>query len=102
MIYGAKMGKIYSIDIDGTLTKDTAWDAEGCLNAEPRTEAIKRVNELSLKNFIIIHTARRHELYLPTIEWLNKNNVRFHAVSFGKMPCDQIYDEDAINDWRKL
>lgn len=89
--------KVYSIDIDGTLTKTTAWTAQDCLDAEPRLDVIERVNELYHHNFIIIHTARRHELYLNTIKWLNKHNVRFHAVSFEKMPCDQIFDLDAIN-----
>jgi len=89
--------KVYSIDIDNTLTVGSAWTEEECLTLEPRLDVIARVNELYGTNFIIIHTARRHELYLNTIKWLNKHNVRFHAVSFEKMPCDQIFDLDAIN-----
>ena len=94
--------KVYSIDIDGSLTKSSAWNEQECLDAEPRLDAIEKVNELALLNFIVIHTARRHELYLPTIVWLNKHNVRFHAVSFAKMPCDIIFDLDAVNEVNKL
>ena len=94
--------RVYSIDIDGTLTMTTAWTEEDCLSVEPRPEVIAKINELSLKNFIVIHTARRHELYLPTIKWLSTHNVKYHAIAMGKMPCDVIYDEDAINDYRKL
>lgn len=94
--------KVYSIDIDGTLCFDSAWTSEGCLAGKPRTEVIKKVNELHKSNFIIIHTARRHELYLPTIKWLNKHDVRYHAIRMDKMPADIIFDLDAINDLSKL
>lgn len=93
---------VFSIDIDGTLTHGSAWTEDECLNAKPNLEVIKRVNELSLINFIVIHTARRHELYLPTIEWLSRNNVRYHAVCFGKMPCDRLFDLDAVNNIEAL
>lgn len=94
--------RVYSVDIDGTLTKTSAWTEEQCLTVEPRPEVIAKINELSKTNFIVIHTARRHELYLATIQWLNTHGVRYHAISMGKMPCDVIFDLDAINDYQKL
>ena len=90
--------RVYLIDIDGTLTKGCAWDDESILNSEPNLEMIKKVNELHERNFIVIHTARRHERYLATVEWLSKNNVRYHAIRMEKCPCDVIVDLDAVND----
>jgi len=89
--------KVYSVDIDGTLTKTSAWTEEECLTVEPRPDVIARVNELYGKNFIIIHTARRHELYHNTILWLKTHNVRYHAICMEKMPSDIILDLDAVN-----
>lgn len=94
--------KVYAVDIDGTLTKGTAWTEQDCLDAVPNLEAIKVVNKLHDTNFIVIHTARRHRLYGATIEWLNRNNVQYHAVRFQKMPCDVIVDFDAVNSVERL
>jgi len=89
---------VYSIDIDGTLTTESAWTEEECLTVKPNIQNIEKVNELYKKHFIVIHTARRHELYLNTIRWLEMNGVRYHAVRFEKMPADFIFDIDAITD----
>lgn len=94
--------KVYSLDIDGTLTKTSAWTEEECLTVEPRLDVIKRINELFHFNFIIIHTARRHELYMSTIQWLQKHNVRYHAIRMEKMPADVIVDLDVINKLEDL
>lgn len=88
--------------MDGTLTVNTAWTSEDCLTVEPRQEVIDKINELAMSNFIVIHTARRHELYVNTIKWLNKHNVKYHAIRMEKMPCDVFYDSDAVNDLSKL
>ena len=90
--------KVYSIDIDGTLTVNTCWTGEEAEKAEPNQAMIDKVNELYMHNFIVIHTARRHELYHPTIKWLDKHGVRYHAVRFEKMPSNVIIDLDAINE----
>lgn len=89
--------KVYSIDVDGTLTLDSCWTDDEVLNAKPNKEAIEKVNELYQHNFIVLHTARRHELYYPTVLWAEKHGVRYHAVRFEKMPCDELFDLDAIN-----
>ena len=89
--------KVYSVDIDGTLTTDSCWTDDEVLNATPNQEVIDKVNELFQHNFIVVHTARRHELYQSTIKWLEKNGVRYHSTRFEKMPCDVIFDLDAVN-----
>jgi histidinol phosphatase-like enzyme len=88
---------VYSVDLDGTLAIGSAWTCDECESLEPNQAAIDRVNELSEKHFIIIHTARRHGLYQSTVRWLEANHVRYHAVAFAKMPCDRLFDLDAIN-----
>jgi uncharacterized HAD superfamily protein len=88
--------RVYSVDIDGTLCSGVCWDDESIRNAEPKTDIIDKVNALHEKNFIVIHTARRHERYLATVDWLTKNGVRYHAICMEKMPSDKIIDLDVI------
>jgi hypothetical protein len=89
--------KVYSVDLDNTLTIGSAWTCDECEALPPRQDAIDRVNSLAEKNFIVIHTARRHGLYQSTIRWLEANHVRYHAISMAKMPCDRLFDLDAVN-----
>jgi len=89
--------KVYSVDLDNTLSIGSAWTSDECENLPPRQEAIDKINQLSEMHFIVIHTARRHGLYQSTVRWLEKNGVRYHAISMGKMPCDKLFDLDAIN-----
>lgn len=90
------MKQVYLVDVDGTLTKNVAWTPQEALQAIPNKKMINYINKLYLEDFIVIRTARRHEMYASTIEWLNKNNVRYHAVSFDNQPGIAI-DCDAIN-----
>lgn len=95
--------KVIAIDVDGTLTKETSWTEEDCLNAEPRQDVIDKLNELSKTNFIVIYTARREHLYHASMSWIRKHNVQYHATNFGtKMPADVYFDLDVINDLSKL
>lgn len=89
--------KVYSVDLDNTLSIGSAWTCEDCENLEPRLDVIEKINELAEHNFVVIHTARRHSLYLPTIKWLEKHHVNYQALRFGKMPADIIFDLDAVN-----
>lgn len=92
-----KSFKIIGVDFDRTLTKDTAWTPDEALRCEPRHEAIARVNELARSAYIIIYTARRDELLPASLEWLRRNNVRYHALSNNKTPFDLIVDDNTIN-----
>ena len=89
--------KVYSIDLDNTLSIGSAWTCDECETLPPRQDMIDKVNELSEMNFIVIHTARRHGLYQSTIKWLEANHVRYHAICMAKMPADKIVDIDVIN-----
>jgi uncharacterized HAD superfamily protein len=89
--------KVYSVDLDNTLSVGSAWTCDECETLPPRQDMIDKVNELSEMNFIVIHTARRHGLYQSTIKWLEANHVRYHAICMAKMPADKIVDIDVIN-----
>jgi uncharacterized HAD superfamily protein len=84
------------IDIDNTLCKGEHWESEEqCLNAVPYPEIIKKVNELYKDNFIIVYTARQNWLMSVTFEWLDKNNVKYHAVMNKKCPVEMLIDDTA-------
>jgi phosphatidate phosphatase PAH1 len=89
--------KVIACDVDGTLTKDTAWDILGCIIAKPNQRVIDYVNELAKNNFIVIYTARRNSLYEATVEWLNKHGVTYHAIRMEKMPADFYLDDKMID-----
>ena len=89
--------QIIAVDCDGTLTTSIAWTEEEMRNAISRTEVIEKVNELYERNFVVIHTARRHAFYEVTIDWLKRNNVRYHSIRMGKLPADLYIDDKCIN-----
>ena len=84
-------GKIHAVDLDGHLCS-TAWTPEQCLSAKPNVKRIKALYKIYLKGMVIIYTARRDELISPTLIWLKKHNVPYHAISNIKMPADVYYD----------
>lgn len=94
--------KLIGIDIDGVLTKDTAWCKEECLELEANQEAIDFVNELYYTNHIIIYTARSEEMRKETEYWLKKHGVRYHALRMDKMPCDILLDDRTVNNLKDL
>ena len=87
------MAKVIMIDCDNTLTKETCWTHEECLNAEPRQDVLNKVNSL-VNVWIIVYTARADELIPATIKWLRKHNVKYHAISNIKIPADVGYVDD--------
>ncbi len=96
-----KVAKVFAIDMDDTLTKTTCWTPEDCLNAEPRQEVIDKVN--SLKDYIIINTARADHLIPATIKWLRKHNVKYYGINNQKIPATYYVDDKnmTINQFLK-
>jgi uncharacterized HAD superfamily protein len=90
--------KVLAIDIDNTLTLDTAWTPKDCLKAKPNQEVIDVVNRLYKTNCIIIYTARGEEMRNATEYWLKKHKVRYHAIRMDKMPCDLLLDDKGVNN----
>lgn len=88
--------QICLIDVDGTLTKETCFTPQECLNATPVEKVIKKVNEWAITHLVIIYTARKDNLIPATLTWLRKNGVEFHAISNHKIPGDIYLDNKAM------
>lgn len=94
--------KVIAIDIDNTLTNETCWTAEQCLNATPKQDVIDKVNELYKSNCIIIYTARLPELREATEYWLSKHKVHYHALRMDKLGFDILLDDKTVNNLKDL
>ena len=98
------MRKRIGVDLDGTLCKGKHWDtSRQALNAKPIKEMIDYVNKLYKNDFVVIYTARQNWLMSATFEWLDKNNVKYHAVSNRKTPFEILIDDTAVIPklWKK-
>ena len=91
------MRKRIGIDLDNTLCEGKHWETpKECLGAVPYKKMIALVNQLYKNNFIVIYTARQNFLMSATFEWLDRNNVKYHAVANGKIPLDALIDDLAF------
>ena len=82
------------VDLDGTLCEESDYTPEGFANAKPRTDSIKLVDVLHRMGcHIIIWTGRDSELREITLEWLRKNNVKYHELVMDKLHVDVYIDE---------
>lgn len=91
------MKRILNVDVDNTLTNETCFTPEECLNATPKKRIIDKIAELYEEDYIVIYTARRDNLIPATLEWLRRNNVRWHAFSNQKPPSDAYIDDLAVH-----
>lgn len=89
--------RVIAVDIDQTLTIESCWTAQEALQATPNQKMVDYINELHKSDFIVIYTARRHELYNATVKWLKAHDVRYHAIQMEKMPADLYLDDRALN-----
>lgn len=87
---------MYAVDLDGTLTK--GWvPPEKYLQAEPDEEAIRKINALHAKgHHIIIYTARWHQDWNVTYDWLEHHEVKFHVLIMGKLRADCYIDNASM------
>lgn len=92
-----KERKIVNVDVDDTLTNETCFTPEECLRATPKKDIIGAVDKLYQDHYIVIYTARRDNLIPATLEWLRRNNVRWHAFSNQKPPSDAYIDDKAVH-----
>lgn len=83
------------VDLDGTLCVGQHWRGQSCLNAKPYKKRIEYVNKLYKTDHVTIYTARQNFLMSDTFEWLDKNGVKYHAVSNKKVPFDMVIDDTA-------
>ena len=90
------------VDMDKTLTKDTAWNAADVLNAEPNYEMIAAVNSFGRRDVIIIYTARQDDLIPATLKWLRMHSVRYDAISNIKRAAHILIDDKSFNPFDDL
>ena len=79
--------KIFIIDIDGTICEDIKNEegVERMRRAKPYSDNIAKVNEWhSQGHLIYFDTAREEEHREVTIEWLERNGVKYNGVRFHK------------------
>ena len=103
------------VDIDNTITIESSNSYE---NKEPNLELIKKLWEYKNNGYnIILYTARRmlthngdeakiiKDVGLITLNWLNKHNIPFDGIKFGKPYASEfMIDDKAIrpNEFIKL
>jgi uncharacterized HAD superfamily protein len=86
---------VIAVDIDNVLTEEAVWTE--AQEPAPNKKMIWLVNDLYLSHFVVLHTARRRELFVSTINWLEKHGVRYHAIRMEKMSADIYIDDKSIN-----
>ncbi len=91
------MRRILLVDVDQTLTNEVCYTETECLNATPKKNIVQKVAQLYEEDFIVIYTARRDHLIPATLEWLRRNNIRWHAFSNLKIPGAGYIDDLAIH-----
>ncbi|MCD8184199.1 MAG: hypothetical protein LUE99_15215 [Bacteroides sp.] len=76
-----------------------------CL-AEPKSHAVKTINELyDAGNTIIIYSARTWVEYEMTVDWLKRHGIRYHQLFMGKPIGDVWIDDRAITaneNWEEI
>lgn len=82
-------------DIDGTLCNEVCFTKEEVLKATVNKKMAKLAQYYYENAFLILYTARRDELLVPTLEWLRRNNIRWHAFSNIKIPASMYVDDKA-------
>ena len=90
--------ELLAVDFDGVISIDNVCRSiKQAKSARPNDKVIKKVNEKYKHAFIVIYTARHDRLIPATLEWLRRNNVRYHAFSNLKIPADQYIDDHATH-----
>ena len=92
------------IDLDGTLCEELRQFSR-CL-AKPKDGAIETVNKLyDAGHIIIIYSSRTWVEYEMTVDWLQKNGVKYHQLFMGKPIGDVWIDDRAIpckDNWNEI
>lgn len=89
--------RVVAVDMDGTLCNEMCWTPDECIQATPNVRVINKVAKEYREGFVVVYTARKDELIPSTLEWLRRNNVRYHAISNIKIPAEIYIDDKAIN-----
>jgi len=106
----------FCFDLDGTLCH-VKRGGEEYINVKPIEGAVETLQRLKKEgHYIIIMTARNMLTYNSNlgkiianqspivIEWLNKHNIPYDELHFGKPVADFYVDDKAVKleDWKKF
>lgn len=94
--FGGNPYLIIHVDLDKTLTMDTCWTEEDCLNARPNKRMVEVVKRLSRRDVVIIYTARHDGLFGASNIWLKKQGIRC-PLSNNKEPTSLYIDDKSFN-----
>jgi uncharacterized HAD superfamily protein len=87
-----------AVDFDGTLTTDDGdpyWVDE--YDEQPNETIVETVNELYNRGHtIIVYTARQEEYRSSVTMFLDKWDVKYHAVRMEKMGYDVLIDDRTV------
>jgi capsule biosynthesis phosphatase len=104
------------IDLDGVIC-ELRKEHECYKNLTPVDGAIEKINTLKEKgHYIIIYTARRMKTHNGnqakviadigkiTLDWLEKYNIKYDEIMFGKPWADIYIDDNAFrfNSWDEI
>ena len=93
--------KIIVVDIDGTICT-IEDDYSQCKLIDGSREALLMLQEKGFK--IYLHTGRHIDKYEITVNWLQKHNVSYNFIVFGKPNARYYIDDKAIkfNTWNEV
>jgi capsule biosynthesis phosphatase len=100
--------KRFCFDIDGTIA-ELRKNGETYEDVLPKKDSIETLQRLKSEgHYIILNTARNMETFSSNVgkitaiqgpilfEWLNKHNVPYDEIHFGKPSADYYVDDKAI------
>lgn len=106
----------YCFDIDGTIA-ELRQKGETYFDVKPKEGAVEFLNKLNQEgHYIILYTARNMETFLGNLgkinavqgpilyEWLEKYEIPYDEIYFGKPSADVYIDDKAIKfeSWKNL
>jgi capsule biosynthesis phosphatase len=105
------------IDFDGVICQLKQSDSDSYEHLKPMPGAVEKLTQLKQSgHYLIIYTARRMKTHQGnmgaviadigriTIEWLDKNQVPYDEIYFGKPWADIYIDDNAyrFQDWNQI
>lgn len=88
----SSLGHTWILDLDGTIVKHNGYKIDGEDTLLP--EAINFLKQIPLDDLIIILTSRTNEYEQETINFLNKNNIRYNHIIFNAPYGERIVVND--------
>ena len=87
---------VWCVDIDGTLTNETkGWDYDKRTPHETNLAHLRHAYDNG--NWIVLWSSRRSVDRQVTLQWLEKNNVPYHALILDKIPYAVMVDDLSVN-----